>query len=325
MTLKELIMQVSFDELLPCLKEQEAENDKDLYCFREAYDRLRNMEPEPDYQGTVHIKWSGDEDDEDRWISVSNLHDASWAQCLSKEIAVAEDVHLRLEELAMHCLWEITFYGFSPEEQGKTFGRMFDREKPKNRYEMALDRLEESIWKHQNPRRLRSRGPHGIRLIELEFPLRWGDNRMNRSKRKRKYRQERRREYLKRMSRRLELVESLAIPESSFNRSDVEFMLTIDYGREWNYYAVTHGHEGRLAYIAESMAKYQKLDLDMYNHAIVCVHYPSLYPLETAEIREFEDFMRSHLKYKEIRLGTIVIPDDNREVEVQLLLSKLKA
>ena len=35
--------------------------------------------------------------------------------------------------------------------------------------------------------------------------------------------------------------------------------------------------------------------------------------------------MRSHLKYKEIRLGTIVMPDDNREVEVQLLLSKLKA
>lgn len=323
MTLKELIMQVSFDELLPCLKEREAENDKDFYLFREAYDRLRNMEPDLGYKGTVRVEWCGDE--EDRWISVSNMHDADWEQCLSKEIAVAEDVHLRLEELAMYCLWEITFYGFSPEEQSKTFDRMLGRVKPQNRYEIALDRLEESIWKHQNPRRLRSRGPHGIRLIALEFPLKWGDNRMNRSKRKREYRQERRREYLKRMSRRLELVESLAIPESSFNRSDVEFMLTVDYGREWNFHAVTHGHEGRLAYIAESMAKYQKLDLDMYNHAIVCVHYPSLYPLETAEIREFEDFIRSHLKYKEIRLGTIVMPDDNREVEVQLLLSKLKA
>ena len=45
MTLKELLTQVGFDELLPHLKRHEPEHLDNLYAFREAYDILRNMEP----------------------------------------------------------------------------------------------------------------------------------------------------------------------------------------------------------------------------------------------------------------------------------------
>lgn len=55
MTLKELIMKVDFDSLLPYLEKWEKKNLDNIYAFREAYDILRNMEPDKDYRGEVTI------------------------------------------------------------------------------------------------------------------------------------------------------------------------------------------------------------------------------------------------------------------------------
>ena len=55
MTVKELIMSVTFEDLLPILKESESDHLDNIYAFREAYDILRNMEPNTDYQGEVII------------------------------------------------------------------------------------------------------------------------------------------------------------------------------------------------------------------------------------------------------------------------------
>ena len=321
MTLKELIMQVSFDELLPCLKTLISGNEGSLYAFRETYDWLRLKEADSAYKGTIHVGWCGDE--EDRWIGVSNMHNASWEKNLAKEIAVDDDVQISADELAAHCLWEITFYGFSPEETTKTFDQMLGRTETHNCYDIALDRLEESIWKHQTPRRLRSRGPYGIRLIELESPLKWGDNRMNRSKRKREYRQERRREYLKRMSARTNMVDALIVPGSSFVRSDVDFLFTVSYGIHYDYISMTGGTEGRLAYIVDSMRFYQPIDVRKYDNAIVCVSHSSRYPLKEEEIGSFKEFICSHLKYSDIRFGTIVTDAEEKEVKMSLFLNKL--
>ena len=50
MTLKELLTQVGFDELLPYLKKHEPEHLDDIYSFREAYDILLGMEPDKDFK-----------------------------------------------------------------------------------------------------------------------------------------------------------------------------------------------------------------------------------------------------------------------------------
>ena len=86
------------------------------------------------------------------------MHDCTWEEDLAKEIVVADDIHLTDEELAMHCLWEITYWGFSPDEREETWQRKFGPKVLNNKYEVALDKLEESIWRHQTPRRLRSKG-----------------------------------------------------------------------------------------------------------------------------------------------------------------------
>lgn len=330
MTLKELVMQVSFEALYPYLKVLVKGQDNSVYAFREAYDLLRNMEPNPEYQGEVQISWSGDIDEEENYqpgeddvLAICYLDDDAWENELAKELIIHKNVDASLAEIAANCLWEVTFYGFSPNDISQTFDRMLGRNKPQNKYEIALDKLEESIWKHQTPRRLRNRGPEGQRYTILEFPLRWGDHRKNRSKRKREYRQERRKAYLKKMGARLQLVESLTVPESSFTRAEVDFLLTVERGLQYDYTSASGKLEGRLAYTLKSMTEYQRLDTSAYDNAIVCVYVPSKYPFSETEWAEFQAKVRAFLKYEDIRFGTIPTDSDNQEIRVNLLLSKL--
>ena len=77
MTLKELLTQVGFDELLPYLKKHEPKHLDNLYAFREAYDILQGMEPATEFNGEIHVEWSGGEfEGEEKWISVGPIHTA---------------------------------------------------------------------------------------------------------------------------------------------------------------------------------------------------------------------------------------------------------
>ena len=147
---------------------------------------------------------------------------------------------------------------------------------------------------------------------------------MNHTKRKRKYRQIRRKRYLKQMSMRENLVQSLSAPGSSFVRSDVDYLLEVESGRQYDYTAVVSGTEGRLQYILDSMAKYQQEDFSMYDNAIVCIKVSSRYSLSEKEIADFKTAVRAHLKYDDIRFGMIQTDEDQTEVKVKLLLNKME-
>ena len=324
MTLKELLTQVGFDELLPYLEKHEPEHLDNLYDFREAYDILRNMKPANNFEGKIFVEWHGGEwEDEEKWIGVSPMHDCTWEEDLAKEIVVADDIHLTDEELAMHCLWEITYWGFSPQEQLETFNRKFNYHKPTNQYEIALDKLEESIWKHQTPRRFRCRGENGERYTTRQSTRYLFNERKNRSKRKREYRQDKREEYLKQMAARENLITKLSAEGSSFKRSDVDFLLHIEYGRQYDYLSVTSGTDGRLDYILESITKYQYLTLEKYNNAIVFIIVPTCYPLTKPELNRFNEAIRLHLGYDDILFGTSTYESSRQDVKVTLLLNRL--
>lgn len=110
MTVKELIMEVEFDDLLPYLKEIIVGHLDNIYAFREAYDILRNMQPAPKFIGRV---WVEQEED---WVSVQSLDGDSWENELAKELVLSKNATLSKEEIAAHCIYEITFYGFTPAE-----------------------------------------------------------------------------------------------------------------------------------------------------------------------------------------------------------------
>lgn len=324
MTLKELIAKVCFDDLLPYLMRHEEDHLDNIYAFREAYDILRNMEPAPEYHGEIHvILIAGEYDDEEKYVRVCYMDDADWDEDLAKDIVVDKDVNPNLAKLAMYCLWEITYDGFSPEERNETWKRILEPKKLINLYEVALDKLEESIWQHQIPRKQRSKDPNGRRYVSSDFVLkRCAKN--NRSKRKRKYRQSKREKYLKAMAKRENLVRMLCAEGSDFRHRDVEFLMDVKYVCRYNYRSVTRGTDGRLSYIAESIAKYQQLDWGLYDSAVVFLRIPKPYPTTGKEIREFQQVVQTVLGYEDILFGGIEEVRNTKEVMATLLLNKCK-
>lgn len=281
------------------------------------------MEPANNFEGKIFVEWHGGEwEDEEKWIGVGPMHDCTWEEDLAKEIVVADDVHISKIEIAMHCLWEITYWGFSPDEREETWQRKFGPKVLNNKYEVALDKLKESIWRHQTPRRLRSRGRQGERCVRIEFPIKLNFDRKNRSKRKREFRQNKRKEYLKQMAARENLITKLSAEGSSFKRNDVDFLLHIEYGRQYDYLSVTSGTDGRLDYILESMTKYQQLALEKYNNAVVFIKVPNCCPLTEQELNKFKKAICLYLGYDDILFGTSDYESNKHDVKAMLMLSQ---
>lgn len=294
-----------------------------MYAFREAYDILQSMKPDTEFKGEIHVEWSGGVFEcEEKWIRVGPMHDSSWEEDLAKEIVIADDVHLSPAELAMHCLWEITYWGFSPAERQETWQRKFGSKVLNNKYEVALDKLKESIWRHQIPRRLRSKGKDGRRYVKWTNTRDFFNNRMNRSKRKREYRQDKRKEYLRKMAARENLVRKLSAEGSSFRRNEVDFLLNVQYGRQYDYRSVTQNSDSRLAYILESMTQYQQLDLTKYDCAVIFILYPSHCSLDETELEIFCKSVMQHLGYTNMLFGMQTEDYEKKEVKVTLLLNK---
>ncbi len=346
MTLKELLDKVDFDSMVPYIEKTEGKHLDSIYGYREAYDILRYMKPTENFKGEARVEWSGKEYD-DQWIGVFHLDGDYWEDALAKEITIGENVDLPIEEIAAKCLWEITFYGFTPELEGFVIGREI-----RNKYDIILDRLEESKWRHQTPRKYRVIH-NGQRFVSGD----WGmkdlfRKRMNRPKRMREHRQEKREKDLKSMSRRENNILDLTVTGSSFVREDLEFIFNVLRGIRYDFRSVTEPYrrldtdtvgpaqinteavsgasdthitirDKRLDYIFESITRYQHIDLSQYDNAVICVCYSSRYPVYDAALAGFWKQVREFYGYNDIRTGTIIENSDEREVKAVLLLNKM--
>lgn len=249
MTVKELIMEVGFDDLLPYLKEIIVGHFDNIYAFREAYDILRDMQPNPEFVGRVWIE------QEEDWISIQSLDADFWENELAKELVLPPNTTLSKEKIAAHCIYDITFYGFSPAERIENF------------------------WKSHAPMQSK-------------------------------------------MERRKSIIQELTVSGSSFTYKDLAYLLQVEYGTRYDYHSITNGQGNRLAYIADSMTKYQQLDLSRYNNAVVCIRVSAQYPLTNKELDDFKCNVRSWLNYEDIRFGIITEGIDCKEATVTLLLNK---
>ena len=251
MTVKELIMEVEFDDLLPYLKEIIVGHLDNIYAFREAYDILQDMQPNPKFVGKVWIE------QEEDWVSVQSLDADFWENELAKELVLPKNSTLNKEEIAAHCIYDITFYGFSPAE------------------------IIENFWKN-----------HGSIQSKME--------------------------------RRKSIIQELTVSGSSFTYKDLAYILQVEYGTRYDYHSITNGQGNRLAYITDSMTKYQQLDLSRYNNAVVCIRVSAQYPLTNKELDDFKCNVRSWLNYEDIQFGIITKDSDCKEATTTLLLNKHK-
>ena len=68
------------------------------------------MKFDSQYCGEVHII------KEDDWVSAQSLNADFWENELAKEIVLSQNMKLCKEEIAVYCIYAITFYGFFPVE-----------------------------------------------------------------------------------------------------------------------------------------------------------------------------------------------------------------
>ena len=318
MKLKELFDKYTFDEILPYLKAREPERGDSMYQFREALDLLKHMEPSKEDCGAVRIEWSQDEYDEDKYISVHPLEGVCWNVGLAKEVVVAEDVHLDEKDVAAHCLWSITFWGFGDEPDPENVWPFSNHKKPKNKYDKALQRIRLSHWKHTTPRRYRWKG-HPL-CTDIDYHER--ENK-NRSKRKRDYRVQHRKNYLMKHSQRENFILKLTRC-GAFKREEVEYLHQVNEGQYYPYTSRTWDVSKRIDYILESINKYQDVDFSPYDDVIICLRASSEYPVTEAEKEKLLAGLPERLKAIPIKIGLGTKETMKKEVEMMLFLNVIK-
>jgi len=321
MKLKELFDKYTFDEILPYLKAMEPEREDSMYQFREALDLLKRMEPSKKDWGEVHITWYEDEYEAERYISVSHLEDDRWDVGLAKEVVVDKGVHLEEEDIAAHCLWSITFWGFEDEPDPEDGGPFDYPPKQRNKYDEALYKLQLSNWKRTTPRRYRSKD-YPL-CTNVDFCMKRMNSNKNRSKRKRDYRVECREGYLRKHSQREEFVKKL-VHSGAFQREDVEYLHQVESGQYYPYVSRTWDESKRIDYILESINKYQDVDFSPYNDAIICLRASSEYPVTEAEKEKLLSGLPESLKAMPIKIGLGTKDSMKQEVEMMLFLNIIR-
>lgn len=130
LTIRELMIKNDFDTMMdiiidfhPKMKGQEP------HFFR-AYEYIKRMRVkyDEDYYLAKNI---------DGMPDIMGLEGAFWHHCLGNTIKRAKDLKCSDTELAAHCLWHLTFYGYTPEE----IRANADRENEELEREMRNDEL----------------------------------------------------------------------------------------------------------------------------------------------------------------------------------------
>lgn len=119
MTFQQLFQSVSFDELQPFLP-KDARSKAQIGAYHQAYDIICTMQPdgEPNDEQII-IKRFGK--GKRAYLSAMDCECDSFENNLTKQVVLAEGVNVPLPHMAAICLWEQTFYGFSPDERARVF------------------------------------------------------------------------------------------------------------------------------------------------------------------------------------------------------------
>ena len=260
MTLKVLIMKYDFDSIMPGLEKRDDQINGRFAGYKEAFDILRQMEPDSKFhpEDTPHIEIGWQDsilEDGERWIDVYGAS-CKWENALAKEIKVANDLNLTETEVLARILWEMTFYGFTPKQREEVFAGWEPCKEPHNQYEKALWALQLRMYKNEVRKKDRWFDESGKGCYNMDYmKSMFNKPRMNRAKRKRKYRQELREEYLERMAKHDYLIQQLT-KDSSLKRQDVDLLMNVENVHKVNFQSHIVNREERIPYLMQLITDY---------------------------------------------------------------------
>ena len=114
MTLKELLDRCDFKDVAQALVKWGPSIDGALVPLKQAFDILRQLEPDPTECDELRLVASYDEVSQTYYFEhISRWGDTmEWKYELASEIVVEDGLTLTDAEIAAHCLWELTYSGF---------------------------------------------------------------------------------------------------------------------------------------------------------------------------------------------------------------------
>ena len=131
MTFKELLNNVTFEEVAPCLLQMHPDAEGNLKWYKIHFDMLRLMTPKhhDDANSDVcHISMSKWDEDSEPHLDAHPMEGDYWEHSLTKEIVIDPEVKATNAEIAACCIWHTSFYGFVREQQEEEF-RFFKLDK----------------------------------------------------------------------------------------------------------------------------------------------------------------------------------------------------
>lgn len=301
MTLSELLHSVSFDDLTPTLKEVYGV-ETDIYAYREAFDELNLLRPIGRDDGIIKVY----RDEEEHYIGVSGCNDI-WENLLDLNIHVEEGIRLDDNALAAYILWELTFYGFSQEEQSSFIENLG---RPDNKYSKRASELySRKISMYARGRLEKRQCFKDAMSWDVSEKIHEREQRRNRAKRMRDTRMERSIKRLDRMAKVEDCIQRLLSLCPDLERHNLEYLFGTYSITESNFRQQESRGGYKPATLYESIFKYSTLPQSEYD-SVVIVLYSSDAAKVSPSLRSFiEDRL---ITGRSLKRSVLKVCSDNR-------------
>ena len=264
MTLFELLHKVSFDDLIPTLKEVYGV-ETDIYAYREAFDELNLLRPTGRGEGNIKVY----RDEEEHYIGVSGCNDV-WENLLDSTICVEKGILLDDNALAAYILWELTFYGFSQEEWSSFFT---NRNRPDNKYSRRSSELySRKISMYARGRIEKQACFKDAMPLNISDKIHERERQRNRAKRMRDARMERSIKRLDRMAKVEDCIQRLLALCSDIKRCNLEYLFETYSITESNFRQQAGDVDYKPATLYESIFKYSLLPQSEYDSVVIVLY-----------------------------------------------------
>ena len=264
MTLFELLHKVSFDDLIPTLKEV-YDVETDIYAYREAFDELNLLRPTGRGDGEIKVY----RDEEEHYIGVSGCNDV-WENLLDLNIRAEDGIRLDDNALAAYILWELTFYGFSQAEQSFFFT---NRKRLANKYSRKASELySRKISMYARGKSEKRECFKGAMSLSIVDRIDGRERKRNRAKRMRDARMERSIKRLRRMAKVEDCIQRLLALSPDIDRRNLEYLFETYSITESNFRQQAGNVDYRPATLCESIFKYSPLPQSEYDSVVIVLY-----------------------------------------------------
>jgi hypothetical protein len=326
MTFKELLHSCSFNDLLPTLLELMPDKEDSMPDFKIVFDTLRHTEAK---STPIKICITRDE-----WIDVSCIDPeyegrsafcCPWDMSLGMEVVWDDNVHLSTPEIVAHCIWEMTFYGFSENQIEHFFAHdEFDISEDGRKIaelELKVARFEypisaKSAYNNEEKVLL---NPDNFRINSTEFDR--GPRAMNRSKRKRLYRWEKRIEQLKRQRNIKSAIRRLT-ENTDIKKEELSYLFDTKLISERGFESCADAIDKRAQYLVELLTEYAYHDFTGYTKFCFLFQSSSQHPITENEKLELGKVKELLPQTADIRFGYGINDDLGEKMSVLRLMSK---